>query len=108
MVGISHFEGIRIDLSLTSIVDASLAVADSLTKAFPGEGGIAIHRTVSRLALVAAMSATNAVFTMASAVCTMGSKPADIGVTTDSNGNLILRCGHSPPHEWSYTSGVLV
>ena len=106
MAEITQFERIRIGAPLTSsLVDASLRVARSLQQSIDGPGDLQVQAGASRLALIAAMGTSTALLAFASATCSLGPAPADIGVTVDSVGNLILRCGHSPPHEWDYGSG---
>ncbi len=67
--------------------------------------------TVSSLASLAAtpigIPIAGAFFTAAASLissskasCTRRVPHADINITTDSNGDLILRCEHHPPHEW--------
>jgi hypothetical protein len=106
MPEIGAFHGIHLGLpTVASLVEASLDLADQLqTKT--GGGTLQVAVGVSRLALLAAVGASNAMLTFASATCTLGVPPEDIGAVTDRDGNLILRCGHSPPHEWDYRSGA--
>ncbi len=106
MTEIVRFSGINLKHpGLAALIDSSLDLAHSLQQKTGGGGQIVLQVGASRLALMAAMSASSALLALAGGTCNLGNKPADIGVTVDDSGDLILRCGHSPPHEWSYERG---
>lgn len=106
MPTIMMFQGIRLELPATTpMVDASLALLALTNAARQEPYGLGVATGVSRQALIAAMSAANAMLAMATATCTQGRDPSDIEAVTDANGNLVLRCGHDPPHEWDYATG---
>jgi hypothetical protein len=107
---ISTFDGVKLGVPLAApLVNASLEVAAKAQAALGGSGSGDLMQVVapaSRLALIAAIAACNAMLAMASAKCTRMSPPSDIDTVTGPDGDLILRCGHSPPHEWDYGTGT--
>lgn len=52
------------------------------------------------MAVTAAIQSVNALITAASAHCDLDDPPADIELRPGSSGGLVLRCYHSPSHEW--------
>ena len=106
MPGIRTFPGVTLGVpAAASLVDTGLGLADQLRTESSG-GTLEVSVGASRLALIAALAAGNAMLALASATCTLGIPPADIDAVTDSEGSLVLRCGHSPPHEWDYSTGA--
>ncbi|MCB2102605.1 MAG: hypothetical protein KDE22_17135 [Rhodobacterales bacterium] len=59
-------------------------------------------REVGQIARVqqAFMASINAMMSASGSSCTLDSPPEAINLTTDSDGNLVLRCEHDPCHEW--------
>jgi hypothetical protein len=106
MAQITTFEGIDVGVpAATTLVDASLALAAQLHSGGAAGGDLQVASHVSRWAIVAALGAGTAMLAFASAKCTLARPPEDINPVTGPDGDLILRCGHSPPHEWDYDSG---
>jgi hypothetical protein len=54
------------------------------------------------MAITAAIQSVNALISATSARCELAAPPADIEVRTESGGGLVLRCFHSPAHEWKF------
>jgi hypothetical protein len=101
MASVSDLGGVRLENPVVArLVDASLDLTQEIAVRLLRQPEIA------RFALIGALSAANALLAAASSKCTLDSPAADINATTDVNGNLVLRCGHSPPHEWDYQSGA--
>jgi hypothetical protein len=106
MAPILMFRGIELQApGAAAVVDASLALLALTNNARREPYGLGVGLGVSRQALIAATSAANAMLAMAAATCTLDRDPSDIEAVTDANGDLVLRCGHSPPHEWDYATG---
>ena len=51
----------------------------------------------------AALSAATAIISATSGTCSVDLPTAEIRTETDDEGNLILRCLHSPPHKWDFS-----
>lgn len=101
MASVSDFEGLSLEHpAVARLVDASLELTQEIAVR------LSWQPEVARFALIAALGAANALLAAAASKCTLGPRPADINVTTDVNGDLVLRCGHSPPHEWDYQTGA--
>jgi len=76
MVDITQFEGIRIGAPLASpLIDASLGVAHSLQQSIDSPGDLQVQVGASRLALIAAMSASTALLAFANATVLSGPCP---------------------------------
>jgi hypothetical protein len=101
MAGVSELEGVKLgNPDVARLVDASLELAINV-------GERLLRRPeVVQFTLIAALGAANALLAAASSKCTLYTPPSDINAVTDVNGNLVLRCGHSPPHEWDYQTGA--
>jgi hypothetical protein len=98
-----------IDLAVphtAAVIDSSIKLVKNLQTVMSGLAATSLDTGASRLALIAAISVSTAMLAMARATCTLGPTPADIDVTVDSEGNLILRCGHALAHEWNYQTGT--
>ena len=54
------------------------------------------------MAVTAVIQSVNALITATTARCELAAPPADIEVRTDPGGDLVLRCHHSPAHEWKF------
>lgn len=101
MASVSNFEGLRLENpGVALLVDASLNLTQQIAVS------LLRQPEVARFALIGALGAANALLAAASSKCTLDSPAADINATTDVSGNLVLRCGHSPPHEWDYHTGA--
>ncbi len=99
MTEISEFEGVEVgDVTAEPLIKQSLQLVQSM---LPD-----MLLGVSKSTLIAALGISSSLLAMASAKCKLGAPPADISPVTDSSGNLVLRCEHSPPHEWNYGSGA--
>lgn len=101
MASVLDLEGLRLeDPAVARLADASLDLALEIGQR------LLRQPEVTRFAVLAALGAANALLAAASSKCTLGPRPSDIDAVTDAKGDLVLRCGHSPPHEWDYATGV--
>ena len=101
MAGVSDLEGLSVENpAVAQLADASLRIAWEIGQR------LLRQPEVARFTLMAALGAANALLAAAASKCTLASPASDINGMTDVNGNLVLRCGHSPPHEWDYQTGA--
>ena len=101
MASVSDLKGLSLENPAAArLVDASLDLSQEIALR------LLRQPEVARFALVAALGAVNALLAVAVSKCTLASPASDINATTDVSGNLVLRCGHSPPHEWDYQTGA--
>jgi len=94
---ISSIEGISANKPLLAALKTSVELASSVMASLPvaGSGG------VYRIAVLSAIHTVNSLLAASSAQCTLGAPPADIDMVQDSSGNLIYRCQHAKPHQWT-------
>jgi len=100
MKNLSEFEGVEIvetdikENTLSLIVKAFTLVEtiSSITKANQNAGLTA--------AFSSSMLTANSLINTTSAKCTLEHPPEDIDMKVDSSGDLVLRCYHTPCHEW--------
>ena len=73
------------------------AEASAYYKSEPINAANENHRLDYNNAMIAAM---NPALFASKATCQIAAPPAAVDVTTDSSGELIIRCRHAPCHEW--------
>lgn len=61
---------------------------------------VQLHDLGLSVALDASLGTVNALLAAMAARCERSAPPADIEMTTDSQGDLIYRCKHKSPHTW--------
>lgn len=100
IINLADFEGIEVNNrnlglisgALNSTANAIVKLADVQTELL-GITSISVLRSTALLSVNSMMDASQA-------RCTRDTPPEPIGMTTNATGDLILRCEHSPPHEW--------
>jgi hypothetical protein len=103
---IDDLDGVEVEASeqhreqLVKLIGGALDVATSLAPDQPLASEIRPGGLQINLAASAAAQTVTALLGAASAKCHLSSPSEDIGVRVNSEGNLIVRCYHSPAHEW--------
>lgn len=93
--GIEMTKGLKYEDELISLISKALILASSIKL---GVGSI--QSSPQTAAFRSSLLTATSLLSMASAKCTLAHPPEDIDVKVASDGNLVLRCYHSPCHEW--------
>jgi hypothetical protein len=107
--GIINAQGVTMDVSpevrqdLIRVMGNALLVASALAPNEEGEPLMLGHLRPAMLGLAtsAAFHSVNTLFSAVSLQCNLALPPQDIGATMNAAGKIVLRCYHSPAHEWS-------
>lgn len=101
MKNLLEFDGIEVAKELDDKAKAISLISTALTLANSIKLGVgSIHSAPLTAAFTSSMLTATSLLNTASAKCTLDHPPEDIDVKVDSEGNLVLRCYHSPCHEW--------
>lgn len=104
LVPINELQNIELNEEVHSLVQAALRQATQAVASI-SELRITGHPYLGRIpeSIIESTSllSVNAMLQASEARCTRAAPPEPIDVTNDSNGRLIYRCRHSPPHEWN-------
>jgi hypothetical protein len=101
MKDLNVFEGLSLDENLVNVegyeknLQTALSLVESLIRDFPDH-----HDPLVSAALSSAILTANNLLTSSHTKCTLVHPPEPIDSVIDSSGNIILRCYHSPHHEW--------
>ena len=101
MKNLNAFEGLSFNENLVRAeeyeknLQTALFLSDSLTRDFRARRDPLINS-----ALLSAILTTNILMTNSQLQCTLAHPPEPIKSELDSSGNIVLRCFHTPSHEW--------
>lgn len=106
MIRIEALDGITFENPIVGrLVDDALQVVVTTQSSVTGATGFVVSESATHMALLAVVGGANALIAFGGGVCTRDAPPSSIQAVVDSSGDLILRCGHHPAHEWNYSSG---
>lgn len=101
MKNISEFDGVVLagdhpgKEKIISVISNAVSLANSLNT----QEGL-LRDLPLDLAFLSSIQTVTTLLHSASAKCTLATPPQEILTKVNSNGDLVLRCYHSPYHEW--------
>ncbi|APS40613.1 hypothetical protein [Salegentibacter sp. T436] len=111
MKNLTEFEGIKFIRSDTSdhielndfsiLLESSIDLAEKINLSFNADKNSLLSSSLNA-SLLTANTLINSNF----AKCTIEHPPEDIEYKNDSLGNIVLRCFHSPSHEWDLNGNL--